>query len=454
MKGLFLACNLKLPPKSVMIRRMFRHISQLTANATTLIKTSPFLRHNAIFLVGSIGVATLNYLFYPLLGRLLDPADFGEVQALTSLFTQAAIFLTILTYVTIHVTVNITDVQKRNQTLLGLERVAMVIGYSLLTIALLSINQLRDFLNFSDTWPFVALITALALSIPLAFRMAFLRGQKQFFKASLTDGIGSATKLILAPLFVVLGYRSFGAIGALAVSQVLSLIVGILWARQGGFDGSAFGRSRLDFALLRPYLKHATAVLLGAGGVVIIQTLDVIAIKHYFSPTEAGLYAGITTIAAIVYFVMAPVTAVLVTLVSSNQTKAKNQSRLRASLALMLLLGGIGLAVMSLFPEIIISILVGSKYLVNADYLPRVALAMLLLALSNSFMMYHIALKRYKYSLASIIIVVLMLGLMQSNHDTIGDVINNIVLGSATLLLITVLQNFFFNHHQLREDNA
>jgi O-antigen/teichoic acid export membrane protein len=407
-----------------------------------------------VFLVGSLGVAALNYLFYPILGRLMTPADFGEVQALTSLFTQAAIFLTILTYVTIHVTVNTVDVKERNETLLGLERVAMIVGYSLLTVALLSINQLREFLNFTDSWPFVALILALAISIPLAFRMAFLRGKKQFLRASATDGIGSAVKLLLAPIFVVIGFHSLGAIGALVIAQIVSLIASLIWAKKAGFFGSAFGPTRLPFALLKPYFKHAGAVLLGVGGVTIIQTLDVIAIKHYFTPTEAGLYAGITTIAGIVYFLMAPVTAVLITLVSNNQSKQKNQSRLKASLALIILLGGSALLTMTLFPELLINILVGSKYLINQAYLPRVGLAMFFLGLSNMFMMYHVALRCYKYTLVSIATCAVMLGLMYFNHAKIDDVINNIVLGSFILLLITALQNFLYNRHQLREDNA
>lgn len=419
-----------------------------------LIKTSPFLRHNATFLVGSLGVAALNYLFYPILGRLMAPEDFGEVQTLTSLFTQAAIFLTILTYVTVHVTVNILDEEKRNQTLLGLERVAMIAGYLALGIALASIEYLQSFLHFKESWPFVALIIALAISIPLAFRMAFLRGKKQFMRASMTDGIGSAAKLILAPILVLLGFHSLGAVGALAISQVLSLATGVAWARQAGLRGSAFGVGRLNLHLIRPYFKHATAVLLGAGGITIIQTLDMLAIKHYFAPTEAGLYAGITTIAGIVYFLMAPVTGVLMTLVSNNQSTRKNQMRLRASLGLMLLLGGGALIVMSIFPNLVINILVGSKYLVNADLLPRIGLAMLLLALANAMMMYHIALKRYAYSLGGVVVFIVTLVLMQVNHGKIEDVINNVVLGSFLLLVVTLIQNFHFNYHQSREDNA
>jgi O-antigen/teichoic acid export membrane protein len=412
-----------------------------------IIKKNPFLHHNLTFFAGSLAVATLNYLFYPVLGRMLSPADFGEVQTLTSLFLQASIFLTILSYVTIHVTVNITDEHERNQTLLGLERVAIIVGYSLLALALASVNYLRVFLNFTQNWPFVALIAALAISIPLAFRMAYLRGQKLFFRTSLTDGIGSGSKLILAPIFVAFGGRSFGAIGALAISQVISLLAGFTWARRAGFPsfGSMAGRLRIE--LVRPYFKHAGAILLGAGGVTLIQTIDILTIKHYFPATQAGLYSGITVIAAIIYFLMTPITGVLMTLVSVNEPRAKNQLRLKASLGIMALLGGSALLVMTLFPELVIKILVGPKYLANAHYLPRISLTMLLLGASNALMMYHIGLKRYRYSIASIACFLLVLGLMRLNHGTIGAVVNNVMMGSFALFVITILQNYIFNHH-------
>jgi len=417
-----------------------------------LAKTSPFLRHNAVFLSGSLLVAGLNYLFYPVLSRMLNPADFGEVQTLTSLFTQAAIFLTILTYVTIHVTVETPDEQERNRTLLGLEKLAIYIGYGALLVALLCVNQLRTFLHFTGNGQFVALIVAIAISIPLAFRMAYLRGQKQFFRASVTDGVSSAGKLLLAPVLVLVGWRSFGAITALALAQVLSLVVGFVWARRAGFRGTFLTTSRIHIAALKPHLRHAGAVLLGAGGITLLQTLDIISVKHFFSPYAAGLYAGVTTIAGIVYFLMAPITGVLITLVSSNQLTHKNQARLKASLGLMLLVGGSALLVMSLFPEFVIKLLVGPKYVADAHYLPRVSLAFLLMAAANALMMYHIALKRYVYSLTSVVIFTLTLGLIWANHGTIGAVIDNIVLGSFLLLSITALQNFFLNNKRKGEN--
>jgi O-antigen/teichoic acid export membrane protein len=280
------------------------------------------------------------------------------------------------------------------------------------------------------------LIAALAVSIPLAFRMAFLRGRKRFFKASLTDGIGSAAKLVLAPVFVLLGWRSLGAISGLALSQIVPLAFGMAWARQAGFHGFGLNAGGARLAALRPYLRHALAVLLASGCVAVLQTLDIVTIKHYFSPVQAGLYAGVTTVASIVFFLMAPITGVLVTSVSPGQPARKNRLQLKGSLALMAGLGGSALVVMALAPKLIIKILVGGKYLAYAHYLPRIGLVMLLLAAASAIMMYHVALKQYGYAAAAVVALGLSLGLIYLNHATILTVINDLLAGSAALLII------------------
>jgi O-antigen/teichoic acid export membrane protein len=367
------------------------------------------------------------------------------VQTLTSLFTQAAIFLTILTYVTINVTVNVPDETERNQTLMSMERLAMAVGYSLLFLALLAIPWLRDFLHFSGSLPFVALIVAMGLSIPLAFRMAYLRGRKQFLRASITDGVSSAGKLIIAPILVLLGGRSLGAITGLALSQVLSLVVGLYWARQAGLHLPGGSWRSFHLHLVKPQLRHASAVLLGSGGVTILQTLDIISIKHFFTAEQAGIYAGITTIASIIYFVMAPVGGVMVTHISDRKPHQLNQNRLKGTIGLMVLLGGGALLLMTVLPELIITLLVGAKYTSYASLLPRTGFAMLILGLANALMMYHVALKQYRYSLASVVVFVGTLLLLVLNHGTIVDVINDLIAGSFLLLVITAIQNLFYN---------
>lgn len=379
----------------------------------------------------------------------MNPADFGEVQALISLYMQGAIFLNILSFVTIHVTVNIEDEMRRNQTLLALERVAIIVGGSMLAIALLFVQKLKEFLNFHEVWPFLALIAALGLTIPLVFRMAFLRGRKLFAKSALTDGMGSLTKLILAPILVVLGFKAFGAIAALAISQIFSLGLAYVWARQAGFQGFGLKDKQASLTSLKPQLAYTLSVFLVSLSIFTILSLDILAVKHYFPPEIAGFYAGIATIARIIYFLTAPITGVLLTAVSLNQSKLKNRYQLLGSLGLITGIGGTALLFISALPELSIKILVGSKYLAFANYLPRLSLVMLLLAIANAMLMYNISLRRYKFSWVPLAALILTIILVTNNHASVSEIINSLLIGSSALIIGTTILNILpANNHR------
>ena len=81
-------------------------------NVITALRSSDFLRNNTIFFAGSVLVGALNYLYYPLIGRLVSPAVFGEIQTLVSLFLQFTIFLNVLGMITVNIMANYADKEK------------------------------------------------------------------------------------------------------------------------------------------------------------------------------------------------------------------------------------------------------------------------------------------------------------------------------------------------------
>jgi O-antigen/teichoic acid export membrane protein len=403
-----------------------------------IVRQSPFIRHNAVFFAGSLGVAALNYLYYPILGRLMEPAEFGEVQAALSLFLQSAIFLSILTYVTVYVTVNAADAQERSRGLMALEQVALVVGGIALGVSLLLAGVLRDFFNFSSAWPFVALIAALFVSIPLNMRMAYLRGSKQYLRSSVTDGIGSAVKLILSPVLVVIGFSSFGAVLGLTLSQLVSLSFAIWWAHQAGMTGLAIKRSRMDFSILRPQLRYAMAVFLASGSTMVLMSVDILAVKHYFSPEQAGLYAGMVTVARIIFFLTTPFTAVMLTMISFRAPAKKNRLWLKGTLALTLGIGVPAVLMIGLGARLFIQLLVGAKYLAYAGLMPRLCLVMLLLGIANLLVMYHVALRRFWFAIIAVAVTIFTLILVGLRHNAIAQVINDVLIGSSVLVAVVV----------------
>ena len=65
-----------------------------------------FLRHNLIFFIGSIIVAVLNYLYHPIMSRMLSVEDFGEVQVLFSILGLVAVPLGIFNIIALNLYTN------------------------------------------------------------------------------------------------------------------------------------------------------------------------------------------------------------------------------------------------------------------------------------------------------------------------------------------------------------
>jgi hypothetical protein len=144
------------------------------------IRNSAFIRHNAIFFGGALLTGFFNYLYYPVLGRLMSPIPFGETQTLVSLFLQIATFLTVLGLLAVNIVVNHTDSKISNRLVIELEKLALIIALVLVGLTFVFGSTLRDYFHFGSTTPFVMLTIAIAASVTWTFRSAFLRAKQKF----------------------------------------------------------------------------------------------------------------------------------------------------------------------------------------------------------------------------------------------------------------------------------
>jgi O-antigen/teichoic acid export membrane protein len=408
---------------------------------TKRVSENTFIRHNVILFAGSLGMGLLNYLYYPVLGRLLHPGSFGEVQVLASLFAQVTIFLSVLGLITVNIIANYEDERQRNQVILELERLAAFVGVGLLAVALLSSALLKNFFHFNSTWPFPVLALAVLVSVPLTFRTAYLRGLKHFGLVSMLGIIGSAADLILAVAFVLAGLGTTGAILGLVAGQAVAFGFATVQARRRGFSESwRASMMRLpDLKLIRPELKYALLVLICSLSMTGMYSIDTIVVKHYFDAHTAGLYAGISTVARIVFFLTGSISGVLLPAIKLHHQPRENRQTLRKSVVLMVLIGGATLLGFALMPRLIIHILMGSKYLPLAFLLPRLSLVLFTISLLNLFMLYFMALRRYGIALVVIMGLAITYGLLRAHHQTLEAVINSLLYGSLAMMGLLVI---------------
>lgn len=415
---------------------MKKYLNALQENA--------FLRHNLVFFVGSMVVAVLNYLYHPILSRMLPPEVFGEVQVLTSLITQIGIVLSVMTLISTNIIVNQKDEAEAHRTVAEIEKVTMYAGIGLLLIVTLFATKIEEALQFSSHWPFILMTSIFLINIPLAFKVAYLRGRQDFAAVSLQNIIAAMGKLGFSVALVFVGFSTLGAIGGMVIAQAVALYYATTKAKALTKSTISTKNSsrNVDFSLLKkeaPYALFVTALLL----VVTLQfSLDIIVIKYFFPPAEAGLYAGIATISRIIYYLTGSIAIVLLSSIKIEKPASENLKTLSRSILLTLALGGSATIFFVLFPQLVINLLIGSRYESYASILPKLSLALLGVSLVNLVANYHIALRNYKAVIPIAVGALTTYVLIARNHDSISAVISSFLYGSVVMLLGLCLLTF------------
>jgi O-antigen/teichoic acid export membrane protein len=402
------------------------------------VRQSQFLRDNAIYLFGSVVVGVLNYLYYPVLGRLLPPAEFGEVQTLVSLFLQISIFLSVLGLITVNIVANYKDEHARNAVVLEFEKLAFAISIGLLVLTVVFQSAMRDFLHFESSWPFVLLMLSVVATVPFTFRGAYLRGHKKFGLSSISTIIGAGAKLAFSALLVVIGLGTAGAIGGLIMAQAVAAGYVAWWAIKLGLkrDETKKRRALPNFRILMPELRYGLLVLVGSLVITLQYSLDIIVVKHYFDAHTAGLYAGVASVARIIFFLTASIALVLMPSVRINQPPEQNRRLLFKSLLLFAALSIPTLLFFIGFPKFIVGLLMGSSYEPMAALLPKLGVAITVIALLNLFVSYYLALRRYGIAVVVLAGGLTTYGLMLAHHASPNAVVTSLLAGSLAMVVL------------------
>jgi O-antigen/teichoic acid export membrane protein len=410
-----------------MIQRLIRQV-----------RGSDFLRQNAVLFFGSLLVSVLNYAYYPVLGRLLKIEAYGEVQILISLFLQLTIFLTVLSQVTVNVTANYKDEDTKHKVVFELEKFGLLLSVLVLIVGIFASWQLKQILHFDSVWPFIVLLLGLVATVPLTFRIGYLRGKQRFGPVSVAGVIGAVSKLIISAGLVIIGFSTVGAIGGVLVAQLLAFVYTVSRARQAGFKRPA-GSSYFtlpDLHTLKPELTYAAFVLVASLGVTILSSVDVFIVKHYFSAEVAGGYAGVATVAKMLFFLTASIAQVMLPAVKIHAAERANRQYLLKSLALTVGLGGVAMIVFMLLPQFVISVLMGGTYAPYAHLLPTLSLAMFLISVINLIVFYYVALRKYQIGLLVVTGLAITFWLLVNNHSSLDSIVNNLALGSVGMLAL------------------
>lgn len=351
--------------------------------------SSGLVTGSALLLVSTTIVNLGNYLFNLILGRWLGPADFADLSLIVT-------FMLVLTLITATLQTVVAKFSAAFSAEEDIERVSglrrwsvgwgWIFGIVLALALILGAGQLQAFFHTASAWPFILLAVGIPVYFVQGVDRGILQGQLRFLLLSASYQAEMWARLIVGIGLVALGWSVNGAVGALTLSFVATWLVARLGAR--GLPGEA----RFSPADQRAALVFAGPVSLALIGQILINNSDVLIVKHFFAPVEAGHYAALALIGRIVFFATWSVVTVLLPAVAQLHQKGQPHRRyLWMSLGAVLAVSVVVTGGAFLFPELVVGILFGEAYLSIAPLLGLYAVATTLYSLSNVVITYRLS---------------------------------------------------------------
>lgn len=387
-----------------------------------------------------------NYAINLLLGRWMGPEDFSEVSLLVTILLIVS-FLALGFQLTAAKFTATFELPAESNSLVELvkwlNKYGLVLGGVLFIFTVSTAFFLKDFFQTTSYLPFIIFGFGLPVYLLMSINRGLLQGLLNYKRLALTYQTEMWVRLAVTLTLVYFGYR----VNGVAWGLTLSLIATWLISRTKTASSESNKESRLATSEIRSFLYM---ILVYECSQILINNSDILLVKHYFPPYEAGLYAALALIGRIVYFGTWTVVTLLFPLVIKLEKEGKSHTKY--------FIGGLGVVAFIAtgivlfsyyFPTEMVGILFGDAYQTVAPLLWKYSLATALFALSNVFVYYHLSLDRRLPVALTIIGGLAQIASISLYHADFEEVINiQIVL---MIVLLASMLIFHLSHLYVRK---
>lgn len=404
-----------------------------------------FLKHelvnNSLYLL--IGNNISNFLAFILnlfLARLLIPQDYGEYASLLSIFTLMGILvqglMTIITrfatdYFAQNKNAEAASLYFKMFKFVGITAFVIFIGFCIFSF------QIKNFLHLNNIWYVFILALAITFSYLTIINTAFIQSILRFGFLSSILISSVSMRLIIGVILITLGFRVFGAVWAMFTSTFFAFILGFIPLR---FIFKYRSESKNIAIPTKEIFSYALPTSLIVFSVSSFTFMDVVLVRHFFTATESGLYAGISLIGKVIFYFTGPIAMVMFPLIIKRNAKGENYQNLFYLSLILVIVPSLAItAFYFLFPEFTINFFLGGgKYMKIAPYLGIFGIYLTIFSILNVFISFFLSLNKTKISILVLAGAISQIVAINFMHNSFFQVIG-VSLFISSLLLITLL---------------
>jgi O-antigen/teichoic acid export membrane protein len=324
-----------------------------------------------------------------------------------------------------------------------------VVAFSIFLLIALGSSFISSFLQISSRGLVILLGTVLLFAMVIPVPWGGLQGLQKFGSLTFNLIINGGLKFALGILFVFLGLGVFGAMSAIALSYFITIFLSLLILGVGLPKKEAIPHQKQDSEETNPtYISEVYQYFFPVGITLLcfmlLTNIDLILVKHFFTPIEAGYYSIAQMVGKIILFLPIPVVMVMFPKLSSLEGQEKKAlSTLRQSLIIAVSLCTVAVALSLLFPSLIIRILSGKIYLECIPLVGFFCINMTFFSLILILLYYHLSTHGRWFLYPLLFLTLSQIGLILLFHKTLIQVLLVVSIVSVCLLGINLFLAYF-----------
>jgi O-antigen/teichoic acid export membrane protein len=389
-----------------------------------------------IMLLGMCIVSVSNFGYNVAMARMLGPAAFGHVSAVaTLLMLFSALTLSFQMVCAKFVAQNTSPRVRRSayRRFIGRAWLVGIFVGALLASTSLPISHL---LKLPTPWLIIILSVGIAFSIPMGVKRGGLQGLTWFVPLSRNFIVESITKLTLAFWLVSLGYGVYGAVGAIAASVIVAFV-----SARVKFKGADADTTELCPIRFRSTLREGRQAIIFFIGQVVINNIDILLVKYFFAPEDAGLYAAVALFGRLLYFACWSIISAMFPVSAAAPKDEHPLKVLKTPLLLVTSLCALFILTVKFLPEYVVVFILGNRFSQADELLPLYATATAIYALSVVLIAYEMSRRIANTGWLQLVISGLTILGIALFHGDLKQVIE-VQIVTMTLLLGLVLTPF------------
>lgn len=398
------------------------------------------LKGGTILFFASMTGNLSNYIFQFFMSRQLSLEDYGAMNAVFSILAIIGIPATTVTFVVakyISVFNTVGEIRKISSLYrASLMRMA-TFGLLCFSTFILFTGPITGYLKIYSGWPIIIIGGGIFFSFILTVNFGMLQGLKRFY--CLGAGIGSTGvfKLVFGFIFILMGFGLNGAVGAVVFSALAVFIMTAIPLSRH------FKRVEVTESHTRDIFFYSVPVLVSTVAITALTNMDLVFVKHIFSPDEAGLYAAVSVLGKTIFYLPSAFMLALFPMVTESHTLNNDTFKiLDKGLLYTASISSAGVLAFALFPDLAMKTLFGESFVSVAPLLKFYGLAMMFMSITSILISFNLARGRTGFIYPLGVGCVALYILINVFHGSLATVIFMLMAVAVTLTAVNLWMVF------------